>query len=207
LDFINCIEGPQNPERVHATALDETERFAVTKAGWDFKSGEQLFENYGQPNLIYFQYHGFSLTAEDGGNTHDCVHMDFNITRDEGMRVNWDKASDVIKRLRLRQQAIIQTCLSTAKKIPESVWLFLALKMNNFEALKESNELGLPTKSGIEFLVHLIDDRLRGYENYSSRHASSRKFIRSEEALFNSLKKSLLDMDESKSNTMFGDEL
>ena len=27
----------------------------------EFKAGEQLFENYGQPNHIYFTYHGFLL--------------------------------------------------------------------------------------------------------------------------------------------------
>jgi len=45
---------------------------AITKAGWTFAKGEQLFENYGQPNHIYFEYHGFSLAE----NTHDCAQVD-----------------------------------------------------------------------------------------------------------------------------------
>jgi hypothetical protein len=50
-------------------------KHAVTKAPWAFKSGEQLFENYGQPNHIYFSYHGFVLD----NNTHDCVVLPLGI--------------------------------------------------------------------------------------------------------------------------------
>ena len=42
---------------------------AVTLAPWAFKAGEQVWENYGQPNYNYFQHHGFVLDA----NTHDCA--------------------------------------------------------------------------------------------------------------------------------------
>lgn len=48
---------------------------AITHAPWAFKKGDQVFENYGQPNHIYFQYHGFSL--ED--NTHDCVSVPVSV--------------------------------------------------------------------------------------------------------------------------------
>jgi hypothetical protein len=43
---------------------------AITYAPWEFAKGEQVFENYGQPNHIYFMYHGFSLagTASDEPN-------------------------------------------------------------------------------------------------------------------------------------------
>jgi hypothetical protein len=40
---------------------------------------EQLFENYGQPNHIYFMYHGFSLL----NNSHDCVHFIFKLSVEE----------------------------------------------------------------------------------------------------------------------------
>jgi len=207
LDFINCIEGPSNPSRVHSTVLDDSGRFAVTKAGWDFKAGTQLFENYGQPNLIYFQYHGFSLTGDDGGNTHDCVHFELNITRDEGQRINWDSAADVIKRLRLRQQAISISCLNEASKIPESVWLFLALKMNTFDALRDSDELGFPTRDGLQFLVRMISDRLAAYDSYTSRHIASRKFIRSEEAILRNLKKGMNEILQKDFDVSAADEL
>ena len=77
LDLVNCAEGP-DPTRVHSTWLDEeTQSYAVTKGAWNFKKGEQLFEPYGQPNHIYFMYHGFLLDH----NSHDCVQMDLTINK------------------------------------------------------------------------------------------------------------------------------
>ncbi|CAE7942635.1 unnamed protein product, partial [Symbiodinium sp. KB8] len=77
LDLINCKEGP-DPSRVHATELDASGRNAITRAGWGFKQGDQIYENYGQPNYIYFMYHGFSLDK----NVHDCVKVNFNLPED-----------------------------------------------------------------------------------------------------------------------------
>jgi histone-lysine N-methyltransferase SETD3 len=54
LDMINCMEGP-NPKRLHKTDMDASGKNAETKAPWGFKKGEQVFENYGQPNHIYMQ--------------------------------------------------------------------------------------------------------------------------------------------------------
>ena len=34
--------------------------------------GVQVLENYGQPNSIYFKYHGFYME----GNTHNCVDIE-----------------------------------------------------------------------------------------------------------------------------------
>jgi len=70
LDMINCLEGP-DPEVVHKTDLDATGKYADTFAPWDFNTGDEVFENYGQANHIYFVYHGFILEE----NTHDCVFM------------------------------------------------------------------------------------------------------------------------------------
>lgn len=114
LDLINCVEGP-DPEAIHSTVLDDSGNNAITRAAWDFGAGDQLFENYGQPNHIYFEYHGFALES----NTHDCVQVPgFNIpddlpNREEvlqrfgryGIRdgggnvlcVNVDKPSDIVK--------------------------------------------------------------------------------------------------------------
>lgn len=68
LDTINCKQGPSGA-KVHSTKLDSRGKFAETRAAWAFKAGEQVFENYGQPNHIYFLYHGFVLEE----NSHDCV--------------------------------------------------------------------------------------------------------------------------------------
>ena len=90
LDLINCLEGP-DPNRVHATKLSSIDgsskrekggapgsrsresEFAETKADRNYDPGVQVWENYGQPNWVYFAFHGFSLLK----NAHDCVRMDF----------------------------------------------------------------------------------------------------------------------------------
>jgi hypothetical protein len=46
-----------------------------------------VFENYGQPNYIYFMYHGFVLE----NNTHNCVQIDLHLTEKEYER--WDKST------------------------------------------------------------------------------------------------------------------
>jgi len=47
--------------------------------------GDQIFENYGQPNYIYFLYHGFILTE----NAHDCVLFnDIKILRTDPVAQN-----------------------------------------------------------------------------------------------------------------------
>merc|ERR1740139_493104 len=72
LDFVNSFEfhheGSTNT--VHKTELDpENKNYAITKATSSFSKGHQLFENYGQPNYIYFMFHGFVLE----NNSHDCA--------------------------------------------------------------------------------------------------------------------------------------
>lgn len=83
LDLINCSPGP-DPSRVHATRLDSTGAYAMTQADRDYAVGDQLWEHYGQPNWIYFSYHGFSLppgiallpSEPINPNPHDCVRID-----------------------------------------------------------------------------------------------------------------------------------
>ena len=95
LDMINCIEGP-DPSRVHSTYLEDG--LATTKAGWKFSRGEQFYENYGQPNGIYFLYHGFVLSD----NTHDCARVDLGA-----------KSEDEFKRLQSARMSARQSfCLT-----------------------------------------------------------------------------------------------
>lgn len=95
LDLVNCNEGPDY-KRVHSTVLEEVNghELAVTKAGWGFKSGEQVFENYGQPNHIYFTYHGFTLID---GNGNDCVQFSVSISKEERKSINLEAAAPLIQ--------------------------------------------------------------------------------------------------------------
>jgi hypothetical protein len=132
LDFVNCAEGP-DPTKVHSTELDESERNAVTVASWDFKMGEQVFENYGQPNSIYFSYHGFSLPW--GQNSHDCVQHELQLTDDEARQIDWGAggafARQIAQRLKFRNSPTTVVCLK--QPVHENVWLYYSLKLRTFE--------------------------------------------------------------------------
>ena len=67
LDLINCKE-LTDKNAIHKTELDDSMANAITRSPDDFQENEQVFENYGQPNHIYFMYHGFVLES----NSHDC---------------------------------------------------------------------------------------------------------------------------------------
>jgi hypothetical protein len=53
--------------RPHETTVEES--FAVTRASRPVKRGDQLFENYQQPNYVLFAFHGFVLE----NNPSDCA--------------------------------------------------------------------------------------------------------------------------------------
>ncbi|KAK1944514.1 Histone-lysine N-methyltransferase setd3 [Phytophthora citrophthora] len=70
LDMVNCRE-LSSDHKPHHTKLDSSGRHAVTKASWNFEAGQEIVENYAQPNYIYLLYHGFVLVS----NSHDCAHF------------------------------------------------------------------------------------------------------------------------------------
>jgi hypothetical protein len=119
LDLINCAEGP-NPSRVHATALDSSGRNAVTHADRAYKPGEQIFENYGQPNHIYFEFHGFVLDQ----NTHDCVRITHGIPED-------DSKGAASRRAALEKRGVYETrrtlCLAPGKVSQDDVKFIAAI--------------------------------------------------------------------------------
>lgn len=72
LDLVNA----DNEGYAHETRLEsheETEqKMAVTRASRPVGKGEQVFENYAQPNYLLFAYHGFLLLE----NPNDCALLD-----------------------------------------------------------------------------------------------------------------------------------
>jgi hypothetical protein len=92
LDMVNCRElAPNKAHKAHHTELaGEDGEFADTRASWAFASGEEVVENYGQPNYIYLLYHGFVLEH----NSHDCVHLRI----DFAAALQADKADDMTLR-------------------------------------------------------------------------------------------------------------
>lgn len=98
LDMINCRQGP-NPRRVHSTR--GVGKRANTFAPWRFETGDQIFENYGQPNPTYFLYHGFVMQP----NVHDCATIQLT----EHMR---DSRRHVLRRWGLLRE---EHCISPEK--------------------------------------------------------------------------------------------
>ena len=192
LDFVNCAEGP-DPSKVHSTELDESERHAVTKASWDFSKAEQVFENYGQPNSIYYSYHGFSLPI--GQNSHDCVQHELRLTDDEAKGLDWSSAGGLARqiatRLGFRNAPSTVVCLKT--DMPESVWLFYALKLGTFEEQRKNNTLGLPTPEAEALLAEQVAKRLEAYDLFdagaaaAAAHEPSMRFLATEKDLLRNL--------------------
>ncbi len=90
LDMVNCKSGL---DRVHKTV--DGDSGAVTKAPNAVTQGDQLFEDYGQPNHIYFLFHGFSL---QGNGAFDCFKINLDV------QVLSDMQRAVIQRYRHEKQ-------------------------------------------------------------------------------------------------------
>lgn len=113
-------------------------------AGGDFAAGAQLFENYGQPNHIYFLYHGFVLQPE---NRHDCAHLELALLSSSLSAAAKAKASFLLEvrtvfclsapvvtcfsqALHLNPEAASwsrEFCVSRSLEAPRALWLFVAL--------------------------------------------------------------------------------
>jgi len=192
LDFINCIEGP-DPARVHSTTMDDTNTNAMTAASWAFTKGEQVFENYGQANYIYFMYHGFALPV--GENTHDCFIHTVKLTDEETKQIDFTDqlAQNVAKQVGFNRSPSAHICMSVegdvgAKNrrtgLPQDIWLAMSLKQNNYKSLREQKLLGLPNLSAMQLLHTQLEARQVAYSAHFAKgdpHKSSTFFLRTEE--------------------------
>lgn len=149
LDMINCAEGP-DPSRVHSTSYDEETQTAVTAAKWQFEKGQEVFENYGQPNHIYFLYHGFILEK----NSRDCAHLRFSI----------ESRSDLKELSKIGVRTLTpEFCLRPAVIPSQLLQLLHWLHTNTLEA---SNDTRL--KKGREFLIQELQLRIDRLETKDS---------------------------------------
>ena len=130
---------------------------AVTLAPWPIPKGEQVWENYGQPNHIYFEFHGFSLPS----NTHDCVRTALDV---EGSDPQY-----AAKMKRLESEGIRygssngqEACLRFPDKIDDDVLRFLAVKHS-----MAGGPAAVRTKKGRRkarsLLLGEVRDKLSGY--------------------------------------------
>jgi hypothetical protein len=183
LDLINCKEGPDNPERVHATRLDSTGQNADTLAPWGFAKGDQVFENYGQPNHIYFQYHGFVLDE----NTHDCVSLRVEITKDDAESteggINAMRRTMVQNRFNSAQQSfcvanplLVQKAAAAKQAstgdgpIHSPISIAVEPRLRAFLAIKNGKSPGSDVTAE---LCELVEKKLEAYPSGDSASAST----------------------------------
>jgi len=195
LDFVNCYEYADSPDQVHSTTLDPTtQSFAVTQSPQNFKEEEQLFENYGQPNHIYFAYHGFTLPL----NSHDCVLLEITISNEEMSVVRPEYVAYVVPKIRgIRKNYIHKFVSCITDPVDISIYLYISLKHNvvldddssSYSNLVTSNELN-------RHLIEILDDRIVRYvkhrEMVRTPHTPSEEFLISELNLLYKIKESIL---------------
>lgn len=158
LDLVNCMEqlnGAGLPTTVHKTFVDES-NYAITKAARAFKKGEQIFENYGQPNHIYFMYHGFTLGEN---NTHDCAHWgELRITPNDKGAQNLMEAKS-----RLSKSGFSSLnpsfCIKDGSSL-DRVAQFLRVK---YGLDKNDDEMGL-SSDVLPYVKQHLSDRIRRYK-------------------------------------------
>lgn len=134
LDLVNAADASEMPRTatVHKTSasLHRAEPTAVTPAAWKFESGDQLLEDYGQPNHVLFLYHGFALEPND----HDCVRIDLHLEHVPGtseLLINGSPEFDVIKQRLISfgfRRLDYTACVTASSSQLTRVYQFIAIK-------------------------------------------------------------------------------
>ena len=188
LDFVNCQEGP-DPNCVHSTSLDSTQTKAITKSCWEFEEGSQVFENYGQANHIYFQYHGFALKE----NTHNCVNIDIDLTVDEAKRIIWNhpdvrqiahnlRIFDRYRSMDKNRQLLLpppldalkfSVCIPPNGELSEQTWWHLALKTNTVMGGVRSKTLGKPEATALSIILKQLESQIELYSTHGDVNTNS----------------------------------
>lgn len=181
LDFINCKENTAKPDLIHSTVMDDEGAYAVTKGGGLFPVGTQVFENYGQPNHIYFMYHGFTLES----NTHDCANVELTMSKNEAQRHAKTKFKDAVElsmQLGIKADSKAFEMMACVQwPVPDQVWLYLTLKMGTYMEQQGLRTLGTMTRAAAEELSMIIEQKLESYSaSDRTTHATSSQLLNSE---------------------------
>ena len=170
---------------MHSTWLDDSKQHAVTAGAWDFKEGEQLFEPYGQPNHIYFTYHGFVLDH----NAHDCVKMDLKVDPA-------DERRDEKKRALRRALRSSSFCVSP-RKITQSLLEFMRIVHDAPDRAAQRAALATVCKNRLAAYPTTVteDERLlakgQGGQDMSYKRLTAIKFRLSEKRILQEVVASL----------------
>ncbi|KAJ0393566.1 hypothetical protein ATCC90586_007025 [Pythium insidiosum] len=196
LDMVNCLER-EDPASGHASArrhmphhttLSASGDTAETRASWPFQAGEQVVENYGQPNYIYLLYHGFVLAR----NSHDCAHLQFSIAASSEPAERQELIA-MMERLQLFSWTP-DVCVAPGKK--EDLLLRVALLASSPQRaleLQRQRPGGITAEHVRAALVAVKArrDRLQSVSLADDVQSSAGAFIRQQETLMQALERRL----------------
>ena len=175
LDLVNAAATDELPPNapVHRTDLEHGN--AVTRAATSFAVGEQVLEDYGQPNHVLFLYHGFVLPV----NKHDCLRIDLTID---------DKADLLLEKLQsFRFSDIYTTCLRPKTGFLNNPRSPALRRLFTFVAMKYDVDPPSPTSGpSLELLLLFADElyaRLEQYEELSGRPTNAEMLLTAEHQL------------------------
>ncbi|CAM9487402.1 unnamed protein product [Chrysoparadoxa australica] len=206
LDLVNCGEGPAG-SRVHSTTWNEgsgtdANGAAETRAAWAFKKGEQVFEDYGQPNHVMFLYHGFTLP----GYHRDCLLVHGSPVFSEDLERATANVAKVFPR------GIPAMCVSPTQLPPQFlvyVRALSALPVPPPTGDKAGLDRMLMDEAGLTAIKSWAMQRMGAYPRArpgasTPRKASMQAFIQTEQALLQGIleraEELLLELNAASSN-------
>ncbi len=161
LDLVNCAElKDEHGKTASAHTTIFIENLAITQATSSFKEGEQLFENYAQPNYIYFMYHGFLLEE----NSHDCAFLR------RGLPQSLDKGTSE----RLAMNGLSSTAPTFCIRDRETLDP-LANFLRVIHKLPGNDNMGLQSDV-LEFVRDEFEYRLKRFEEIGDRFETKSEF-------------------------------
>jgi hypothetical protein len=116
---------------------------------------------------------------------------DLQLDEEEVAAIDWksQEVLEIAQQIYMRNKRdIFTTCVSATKGLDRNGWMFLSLKLNNWQELKKSNILGLPNLSALQFMIAYTSWRIEKYDKYEELHHASSVFIYEEEALLKTIK-------------------
>ena len=146
LDLVNA----DTIGRAHETKVEES--FAVTRASRSVSAGEQIYENYQQPNCLLFAFHGFILDQ----NPNDCALLL------GGLSIN---RNDPGFKFANRQQSSPTFCIS-GTNIDSLAELAQFLRMKHGLSVEESEPDSLLSENElVPHLTQVLEERISRLED------------------------------------------
>lgn len=185
LDLINCKSDNDNGiiPRIHVTDYDWNGKTADTRAGRNFDIiGEEIFENYAQPNHVYTLFHGFLLDK----NPHDCLRVDYLVTEEKSsaMKENKQVLIEIMKQNGF-YRPFDTFCIPTSKKVENNsmetkdedhfkdlsrLILFMKIKNGKFGGYLKG-ESWRDAKDEIGELMYILTTRLERLDSSEDIHS------------------------------------